>query len=295
MQHSAASRALVPAFDQRASRPLEPAPDDPLAGAFHDAGPDRQAALPVDIVAHPVLVRLHVADAGLDGLVAVAVRLQAGDGEVDPPAVQLRLDPLHPRLPLAPARSESPHRRRRVFDGMELVEDEGRPRAGEDLFADVPDPCRPVGQHDQLFGLEQALPQPEPLEAPRELRRPAGAAFRPRAVDADADRPAAPVLPRLPGLRVPAFGRAGTMAFASRVFAAPSSCLPGTPSTSPAVIGTPVPSIPTRTRFAGGLRSPASARSNSSISWPILAPQRWSVDFGTRTPARFPSLRLASA
>ena len=28
-----------------ASRPLELAPDDPLAGAFHDAGPDRQAKL----------------------------------------------------------------------------------------------------------------------------------------------------------------------------------------------------------------------------------------------------------
>ncbi len=58
----------------------------PSASGPSEAGPDRQSALPAGVVAHPVLVRLHVADAGLVGLVAVAVRLQAGDGGTDPPA-----------------------------------------------------------------------------------------------------------------------------------------------------------------------------------------------------------------
>ena len=74
-----------------AARPLEPAPDDPLAGAFHDAGSDRQPAFPAGVAAHPALVGLHAADAGLDGLVAVAVRLQAGDGEVDRPPLSCAL------------------------------------------------------------------------------------------------------------------------------------------------------------------------------------------------------------
>ena len=36
-------------FRPAAARMLEPAPDDPLAGAFHDAGSDRPAAFPVGV------------------------------------------------------------------------------------------------------------------------------------------------------------------------------------------------------------------------------------------------------
>ena len=42
----------------------------------------------------------------------------------------------------------------------------------------------------------------------RQLRSPAGPLRRPRTVDADAGSPAFPVLPRLPGIRIPAVGRA---------------------------------------------------------------------------------------
>ena len=71
-----------------------------------------------------------------------------------------------------------------IFTGMELVEDEGRFPADEGLLADIPGPCGPAGQHDQPFGLEQTVPEPEPLQAAGELRCPAGANRRLRAVDA---------------------------------------------------------------------------------------------------------------
>ncbi len=82
--------------------------------------------------------------------------------------------------------------------------------------------------------------------------------------------------------------------FASRVFAVPSACLPATPSTSRAAIGTPVPSIPGRTRSAAGDAASASSRSNACISSPILTLWRWRVALDTAAPARFRSLRFAS-
>ena len=50
-----------------ASGPLESAADDLLAGAFQDAGSDRQSELPVQVVAHLVRVGFVGADAGGDG------------------------------------------------------------------------------------------------------------------------------------------------------------------------------------------------------------------------------------
>ena len=96
-------------FRPAAPRPLEPAPDDLLAGAFHDAGSDRQAALPAKVVAHPASVGLEVVDAGRDGFVPVAVRLQAVDDAGDLPVVQLLLDLFHPRLPPGLVRSQGLH------------------------------------------------------------------------------------------------------------------------------------------------------------------------------------------
>ena len=61
-EHGVGSR-----FRPVAPRSFEPAPDDALAGAFHEAGSDRQAALPVEVAAHSVPVGLAVADAGRDG------------------------------------------------------------------------------------------------------------------------------------------------------------------------------------------------------------------------------------
>ena len=58
--------ALAAAFDQRRPRLFESVPDDALAGAFHDAGSDRQAALPAGIAAHSVPVDPVGADAGRD-------------------------------------------------------------------------------------------------------------------------------------------------------------------------------------------------------------------------------------
>ena len=63
----------------------------------------------------------------------------------------------------------------------------------------------------------------------------------------------------------------------------------------PATIGTPVPSISTRTRSAEGASGSTSSRSNACTSWPIRTLRRWRVDFGTSTPARFLSLRLAAS
>ena len=57
---------------------FEPTSDDALAGAFHDAGSDRQAAPPVEVAAHPVHIGLAGADAGRDRF-EPAVPLQSGD------------------------------------------------------------------------------------------------------------------------------------------------------------------------------------------------------------------------
>ena len=58
-----------------ASGPLESPADDLLAGAFHEAGSDRQSKLQAEVVAHSVRVGLVGADAGGDGFGPVAVRL----------------------------------------------------------------------------------------------------------------------------------------------------------------------------------------------------------------------------
>ena len=49
-------------FRPAASRLFESAADDVLAGAFHDAGADRQSARPIEIVPHSVRVGFAVAD-----------------------------------------------------------------------------------------------------------------------------------------------------------------------------------------------------------------------------------------
>ena len=62
-------------------------------------------------------------------------------------------------------RSQSPHCVGRVFESMALIEDENRIPSGEDLLADIPDPCCPVRQH-QLLGSIHAVPEPEQFQAP---------------------------------------------------------------------------------------------------------------------------------
>ena len=54
-------------FRPAASRLFESVADDVLAGAFHDAGSDRQSARPIEIALHSIRVGLVVADAGRDG------------------------------------------------------------------------------------------------------------------------------------------------------------------------------------------------------------------------------------
>ena len=173
------------------------------------------------------------------------------------------------------------------------VEDEGRFPSGQDRLADGPDPRRPVGQHHHLLGREHAVPVRELLQAGGELRGPAGPVRRPRAVDADADRTAGLVLQRLPGLRGPGCRPRGRRRPSPRGSSPrrPPACRPR-PRPRGRAIGTPVPSIPSRTRFAGGDAS-ASARSNACISSPSLTTWRWRVDAGTSTPAKFLSLRRA--
>lgn len=58
---------------------FEPVPDDANAGAFHDAGSDRQAAHKAEVAARSVPAGLAGADVGRDGLEPVAVQLQSGD------------------------------------------------------------------------------------------------------------------------------------------------------------------------------------------------------------------------
>ena len=67
---------------------FEPVPDDAIAGAFRDAGSDRQGSQRIR--------SLSASQVRMQG--PVAVRLQASL-----PGVQLLPDPLHPRLPLAPS------------------------------------------------------------------------------------------------------------------------------------------------------------------------------------------------
>ena len=89
------------------SGPLESAADDLLAGAFHDAGSDRQSEFPAAVAAHSVRVGLVGADAGGDGFGPVAVRLQSGDDTSDRPAFNCSLiQPIHSFcLPLSGAGS----------------------------------------------------------------------------------------------------------------------------------------------------------------------------------------------
>ena len=87
---------------------FESAAYDLLAGAFHDAGSDRQSALPAEVAAHSVLVGTVGADECRDSF-KPAVRLQVGDDVADPPCVQLALDRLHPILPFALVRRRGSH------------------------------------------------------------------------------------------------------------------------------------------------------------------------------------------
>ena len=279
-QHLMASTALAPGS-------FQPVPDDAIAGAFHDAGSDRQSARPAEVAAHSVPVGLAGADAVRDGFGPVAMRLQGGDGPVDPPGIQLLPDPLHPRLPLALVRRRGLHGVGRIFEGVVQVEDEGRFPSGQDLLADGPDPRRPIGQHNHFLGREHAVPVHELLQAGGEARP---APFTACALSVRT--PAAPLFRSFRGS--PVFGSRLSAARQTMTFAAPSACLPATLSTSRAAIGTPVSSISSRTRAAGGDAS-ASSRSNACISSPILVLWRWRVAFDTVMPARFPSLRTASS
>ena len=153
-----------------ASGPLEAAADDLLAGAFHDAGSDRQSELPAEVVAHSVGVGLVVADAGGDGFGPVAVQLQSGDDFGDPPDDQLRLDPVHPPLPFAFVSRQVLHGGGRACQGMEQVEDEDQCPSGENLLAGGSDPLRSVGHHRHQLGVEQAVPEPELPQPIAELR-----------------------------------------------------------------------------------------------------------------------------
>ena len=147
-------QAVGTRFRPVAPRFFEPVPDDLLAGAFHDAGSDWQFPRPVEVVVHSVFVGLVVAYAGRDRF-EPAVPLQSGDDPFDPPGVQLLPDPLHPYLPFALVRRL--HGGERILEGVVQVEDEGHFPSDQNLLADSPDPRRPVGQHHQFLGLEQAV------------------------------------------------------------------------------------------------------------------------------------------
>ena len=123
-----------------ACRPLEPAPDGLPAGAFHEAGSDRQSALPAAVAG---IRPLSASNWSMQSATALSLsRLRIVDDAVDLPGVQLLLDPLHPRLPFAPVLRQGLHCGGGIFEGMELIEGEGRIPSGEDLLADVSNPCR---------------------------------------------------------------------------------------------------------------------------------------------------------
>ena len=162
-------------FRPVAPRAFEPVPDDEFAGAFHEAGTDRQAALPAEVAVHSVPVGLEVADAGRDVFGSVAAWLQGGDGPVDPPGVQLLPDPAHPCLPLALVRRRRLHGVGRIFEGVAQVEDEGRFPSGQDLLADVPDarrpPCAGLRKPPPGHGhAEPRRPRLQPSETPKSDR-----------------------------------------------------------------------------------------------------------------------------
>ena len=121
-------------FRPAVPRRLEQAPDGLLAGAFNDAGSDRQSSFLTAVAAHSIPVGLELVD-------------DAGNL----PIVQLLFDPLRPRLPFALVRGQSLHGSG-IFEGMMLIEDEGRIPSRKDLFADILDPCYPVAQYRRLLG-----------------------------------------------------------------------------------------------------------------------------------------------
>ena len=89
---------------------FESVPDDAIAGAFHDAGSDRQPARPAEVVAHPAVG----ADAGRDSFGPVAVRLQVGDDLGNLSGVQLLLDP----VPCKPSVRPGPTSRSYQYDTL---------------------------------------------------------------------------------------------------------------------------------------------------------------------------------
>ena len=66
-------------FRPAASRRFESVAEDVLAGAFRDAGSDRQSMLPIEVALHSGRVGLTGANAGRDSFGPVAVRLRNGD------------------------------------------------------------------------------------------------------------------------------------------------------------------------------------------------------------------------
>ena len=279
-----ASRALALAFDQWYPRPLESAACDLPVGAFHDAGSDWQSELPVEVVAHSVRVGLVGTDANGDGFGPFAVRLQSGDDLSDPPGAQLLIDPAHPQLLFAFVRRQRLHGRGRGCQSMEQVEDEDHCPSGENRLAGGSDPRRSVGEHRHHLGLEQAVLEPELPQVIAELRGPA--ARRLRAVDTDAGRTDVFVLPRLPDLRIPAVGRDASyilrLAGLRRVVRLLVT-LARDHRNSSAV-------DPQQTRSAS-----IPSRSNACISSPVFTTWSRRVAFDTSTPARYFSLRPASA
>ena len=114
------------------------------------------------------------------------------------PCVRPVLDRPHPIRPFALAQPRGFHGGVCILDRMEQVEGEGRFLCGEGLLAGVADTGRPVGE---------ALPIPWPRTrrsgartaiCGQKVRSSADAFHGLRAVNVDADRTAAPVLPRLP-------------------------------------------------------------------------------------------------
>ena len=88
-----------------------------------------------------------------------------------PPGVQLLLDPVHPPLPFVLARRQGLHGGESIFEGMELIEDEGLFPSAQDLIAEIPDPCRTVGpaRPRRLA----AAPVPSGSEVPKRIHAPA--------------------------------------------------------------------------------------------------------------------------
>ena len=198
----------IGAFDAPVtSGPFHPQSDNLPTGTLDDTGSDLHALLAIFVILHLRLVGGEIVDALRHGFIPVTMRRECGDDRIDPPGLQFRLDRLQLLLSFRLVGTEHPQGGICIFDRVPQVENEGDHPTGQQFPADIADPGRRIGDHHNLPGLAQPLPDNLTLQTPGKGRPPADAVNGGGTVDETAVGLAARVLLRLSALRVNTLGR----------------------------------------------------------------------------------------